>query len=180
MSFAHPTPRLLMRSWRDGDLELWDRHLNVPEVAATVGGLQSREEIAAGLARMAACEAENGFCFWALERREDGAFLGFCGIKRFTAEGIPPELEGAPEIGWRLRPDAWGEGYAREAATATLDLAFGRFSLGEVYAITMPHNDRSWGLMRRLGMKARADLDFVMPVHGRHVTYRIGREEWTG
>lgn len=180
MSFTHRTPRLLMRSWRDGDLELWDKHLNVSAVAETVGGLQSRDEIEAGLARIAACQAENGFSFWALERLGDRAFLGFCGIKRFTAEGAAPELERVPEIGWRLREDAWGHGYAREAASAALDLGFGRFGLATIYAITLAHNDRSRGLMRRLGMTPRPDLDFDMPVHGRHVTYRIGRDEWTG
>lgn len=169
-----------MRSWRDGDLDAWDKWLNVPAVAATVGGLQSREEISAALTRMDACEAENGFCFWALDRTSDGAFLGFCGLKRLNAAGAPAEMIGTPEIGWRLREDAWGQGYAREAATASLDLAFGRFALDRVYAITLADNARSWGLMRRLGMAARPDLDFDMPVHGRHVTYRIGSDEWTG
>lgn len=169
-----------MRSWRDVDLDLWDTWLNVPAVAATVGGLQSREEIAAGLDRLRTCEAEHGHSFWALERREDGAFLGFCGIKRLTAPGIPASIAAAPEIGWRLREDAWGQGYAREAAEASLRLGFTRFGFEAVYAITLPHNERSWGLMRRLGMTPRPELDFDMPVHGRHVTYSIGRDAWTG
>jgi RimJ/RimL family protein N-acetyltransferase len=78
-----------------------------------------------------------------------------------------------------LREGAWGQGYAKEAATAALDLAFGRFGLDQVYAITLTENAPSWGLMRRLGMTARPDLDFDMPLHGRHVTYRMGRDEWT-
>lgn len=179
MSFAHAAQRLVLRSWRDDDLDLWDCHLNVPEVARTVGGLQTREAIAAALERMRACEAGHGYCFWALERRDDGAFLGFCGLKRMTADGAPADLTDQPEIGWRLRPDAWGQGYAREAATATLDLAFGRFALDQVFAITLDWNDRSRGLMQRLGMMPQPALDFEMPVHGRHVTYRIGREAWT-
>ena len=180
MSFAHQTDRLLLRSWRDGDVEAFDRYLNLPPVTDTVGGVQSRDEIQAGLQRIAACEAEHGFCFWAVERLADGAFLGFCGLKRLNAEGAPPEMVGAPEIGWRLRADAWGQGFAREAATAALDLAFGRFGLDQVYAITLAHNERSWGLMRRLGMAARPDLDFDMPIHGRHVTYYLGSDAWTG
>ncbi len=179
MSFAHRTQRLLMRSWRNGDAEQFERHLNVPPVADMVGGVQSREELAAGIDRIAACEAENGFCFWALERLTDRAFLGFCGLKRLTADGAPDQIRQRPEIGWRLRADAWGQGYAREAAGAALDLAFGRFELDDVYAITLIHNARSWGLMRRLGMIARPELDFDMPIHGRHVTYRIGSDEWT-
>lgn len=168
-----------MRSWREGDLEFWDRWLNVPAVARTVGGINTREEIAAALDRFAESQAQHGFSFWALERLSDGAFLGFCGLERFGDRGAPPIMQGAPEIGWRLREDAWGKGYAKEAARASLDLAFRRFDMTEVYAITLTQNERSWGLMRRLGMTARPDLDFDMPAHGRHVTYRIGSEEWT-
>lgn len=180
MSFEHRTDRVLMRSWREGDLELWDTWLNVPAVARTTGGLQTREQIAAALERLQACEADHGHTFWALERLEDGAFLGFCGIKTMTADNSPEAILGRPEIGWRLREDAWGQGYAREAASASLSLAFGQFGLDQVFAITLTHNERSWGLMRRLGMIPRPELDFDMPVHGRHVTYSIGSDAWTG
>lgn len=169
-----------MRSWRNGDLDAFDQLLNVPAVARTVGGLNTREEIAAALKRLVNSQSEHGFCFWALERLCDGAFLGFCGIEPFNDESAPLVMQGAPEIGWRLREDAWGQGYAREAAAASLTLAFGRFGLAEVYAITLANNAASWGLMRRLGMTARPDLDFDMPLHGRHVTYRIGSNAWTG
>jgi RimJ/RimL family protein N-acetyltransferase len=64
------------------------------------------------------------------------------------------------EAGWRLREDAWGQGYAKEAATATLDLAFGQFEADEVIALTVEKNTASWGLMLRLGMVHRPDLDF--------------------
>lgn len=180
MSFEHRTERLLMRSWRSDDLDLWDAWLNVPAVAKTVGGINTRAEIAAAIARMMDSQTELGFCFWALERISDGAFLGFCGLEQLHAKGAPLALQGAPEIGWRLRPDAWGQGYAKEAAMAALDLAFDRFGLDAVYAITLAYNERSWGLMRRLGMTARPELDFDMPVHGRHVTYSLGRDAWTG
>lgn len=178
MSFEHRTDRLLLRSWRDGDLELWDTWLNVPAVARTTGGLQTREQIAISLDRLQVCEADSGHTFWALERLEDGAFLGFCGIKTLAAPGIARAITGMPEIGWRLREDAWGQSFAREAAIASLQLGFSRFAFDAIYAITLIHNERSWGLMRRLGMTPRPELDFDMPVHGRHVTYSIGREAW--
>ena len=105
-----------------------------------LGGLQSREQIEAMVARLRQMQAELGHCFWAVERQADGAFLGFCGLKRLNTEGAPAVMQGAPEIGWRLREDAWGQGYAREAAAASLDLAFGRFGMDEVYAITLTGN----------------------------------------
>lgn len=180
MSFSHPTERLILRSWRDGDAERFEAACNTPAVTRYLGGLQTREQIEETVRRLQQTEADNGFCFWAVERQADGAFLGFCGLKRMNSAGAPEVMQGAPEIGWRLREDAWGQGYAKEAALASLDLAFGQFGLDQVYAITMTGNAASWGLMRRLGMTPRPDLDFDMPVHGRHVTYRIGRDEWMG
>lgn len=179
MSFAHATDRLILRSWRDDDVDAFEAVCNTPTVTRYLGGLQTRDQIEAAAARIRQTEAENGFCFWAVERQADGGFLGFCGLKRMNSPGAPDVMQGAPEIGWRLREDAWGQGYAKEAALASLELAFGRFGLDQVYAITMTGNAASWGLMRRLGMAARPDLDFDMPVYGPHVTYRIGSDEWT-
>ena len=86
------------------------------------------------------------------------------------------------EVGWRLREDAWGQGYAKEAATAALDLAFGRFGADEVIALTVQNNTPSWGLMVRLGMERRADLDFDSPdfdpENPRIIAYAITRAGW--
>lgn len=179
MSFAHATERLVLRSWRDGDAAAFEAACNTLAVTRFTGGLQTREQIEGAVARIRQCEADHGYCFWAIERQADGAFLGFCGLKRLNAEGAPDPIRDTPEIGWRLREDAWGQGYALEAATAALDLAFDRFALDQVHAITLTDNAASWGLMRRLGMTARPDLDFDMPVYGPHITYHIGREQWT-
>lgn len=69
-------------------------------------------------------------------------------------------MTGQHEIGWRLRESAWGRGIAKEAAVASLDLAFGRFEAPHVIAITVAANLPSQGLMDRLGLKRRPDLDF--------------------
>ena len=66
-------------------------------------------------------QEERGFTFWAVERKADGELLGFCGLKIADTPGSP--IEGMHEVGWRLREDAWGQGYAKEAAIASLDFA---------------------------------------------------------
>ena len=89
-----------------------------------------------------------GFTFWAVERKEDGELLGFCGLK--IADDPQSPVEGEYEIGWRLREDAWGRGYAKEAATASLDFAFGPArGASAVVALTVDGNAPSWGLMLR-------------------------------
>ena len=105
MSFAHATDRLILRSWRAGDADAFEAVCNTPAVTRYLGGLQTRDQIDAAVDRIRACQAENGFCFWALERQEDAAFLGFCGLKPLIADGAPEVMQGAPEIGWRLRED---------------------------------------------------------------------------
>ena len=84
-------------------------------------------------------------------------------------------------MGWRLREDAWGRGYAKEAATATLDHAFGSLAADRVVAITFNQNEASWGLMKRLGMKRREDLDYDDPRYPElnpTIVYEIERKEW--
>ena len=77
---------------------------------------------------------ERGFTFWAVERKADGELLGFCGLKLADTPGSP--IEGMVEVGWRLREDAWGQGYAKEAAIASLDFAFDTLGADRVVAIT--------------------------------------------
>lgn len=178
--FALSTERLILRGWRDADLAPYLAMCRDPRVMEFLGGLGTEANCAAGISRQRAGQAERGHCFWAIERQADGAFLGFCGLKP-GQENTP--IQGRVEIGWRLRGDVWGQGYAREAAQASLDWAWANLREDAVWAITVPANVRSWGLMERLGMTRHADLDFDMPApilppdspHLRNITYSIGR-----
>ena len=156
-AFRHDTERLTLRDWREEDWEPFWEGTNTPAVMRWLGGVLDEPGRQASRERMLGYARDFGHTFWPLVRRADGAILGFCGLKRCTDQNGP---FGMTEIGWRLREDAWGHGYAKEAASATLDLAFGRFGADEVIALTVWKNTPSWGLMRRLGMVHRPDLDF--------------------
>jgi len=153
------TERLLLRSWNEGDGAEFARVTNTPEVMEHLGGVEDPIALASTAGRLDAIEREHGFTFWAIERKEDGALLGFCGVKPANVAPLLGELE----IGWRLRHDCWGQGYAREAAEACLAWAWANLEAPRIVAITVPANSRSWGLMERLGMKRRADMDFDHP-----------------
>jgi RimJ/RimL family protein N-acetyltransferase len=173
------TSRLVLRPWREDDLAEFARVTNTPAVMEFLGGVQEPEALRASCARAIASQAERGFCFWIVERRSDNALLGFCGLKI----GNEAPIVGEVEIGWRLREDAWRQGFAREAATASLEWAWRNLSCGRVFAITVRDNARSWGLMERLGMLRQTDLDFehsaLPPGHPcrPHITYAIARPE---
>ena len=173
------TPRLLLRGWREADIEPFIRHLNVEPVMRWLGGVRTRDQqIASVRERFMAWQETLGFTFWAIERKEDGELLGFCGLK--IADDPESPVEGVYEIGWRLREDAWGKGYAKEAATASLDFAFEKLGAERVVALTVEGNSPSWGLMLRLGMTRRADLDYdtAQWAHGMVIVYEMRREQW--
>lgn len=170
------TERLRLRPWRDADRDpFWQmaQDRQVMQYLPSIG----RQESDGTIARMNAFEAEHSFCFWALERRADGRFLGFCGI----LPPHPPFRES--EIGWRLVHDCWGRGYAREAALACLDWAWRETDMQSLVALTVPANTRSRALMVRLGMTHDPKEDFDHPdlPEGdhlrRHVLYRIKRPD---
>jgi len=123
-----------------------------------------------------------GHCFWPIERRLDSAFLGFCGVQLGP---VDTPIEGRIEIGWHLVHDSWGQGYAREAAVASLAWGFANLPIDAIWSMTVPANTRSWGLMERLGMVRHPDLDFDHPAFpsghelSTHITYSITREQWT-
>lgn len=172
------TARLLIRPWRDSDRAPFAAMNADPEVTRYLGPLQARAQSDAMVDRQIALQRALGHCFWALERHADGAFLGFCGIKP-GPDGTP--IAGLPEIGWRLARAHWGLDYAREAAEACLRWACAERGWPGVYAITVRANAASWGLMLRLGMQRRLDMDFDHPAVPDgdalkpHLTYQASR-----
>jgi RimJ/RimL family protein N-acetyltransferase len=174
------TERLLLRNWRDGDAALLHEHCNTPEVMRWLGGVRTPEFMDEVAAKLTSWQEKYGHTFWVVERKEDGAFLGFCGLK--IADGIQSTVLAEIEIGWRLRRDAWGKGYAKEAATASLDHAFETLDAPRVVALTVIGNEMSWGLMKRLGMTLRPDLEYIDLAWPESmnptIVYVITAEEW--
>jgi RimJ/RimL family protein N-acetyltransferase len=177
------TDRLILREWGEGDADRFNAIMNKPAVMRWLGGVQDAEEWNAAYQRILGYQRDFGFTFWIVERKPDGEMLGFCGLKCANAPGANA-IAGDVEIGWRLREDAWGQGYAKEAAVASLDLAFDRFQAPFVIAMTALGNQPSQGLMKRLGMTRRADLDFIheaFPVDSDvnpQIIYRIEAADW--
>lgn len=154
------TERLRLREWDERDEHAFFRIMNTPAVMRWLGGVQTPEEWRNAFERLRSYQRDWGHTFWILEKRSDRELLGFCGLKRANAPGAG-KIEGDFEIGWRLREDAWGQAIAKEAAIASLDLAFDRFRSPRVVALTSLGNLPSQGLMIRLGMSRREDLDFI-------------------
>ncbi|MDP1630705.1 MAG: GNAT family N-acetyltransferase [Caulobacter sp.] len=154
------TPRLILRGWREADLEPWAALNADPEVMRHFPTTYSRVESDAMAAVNQTHIEQHGFGLWAVERRDDGAFLGFTGL--MTLRESNPLAPGV-EAGWRLARHAWGQGYATEAARAALDFGFTRLALATIVAFTAAPNLPSQAVMGRLAMIRRPDLDFDHP-----------------
>ena len=155
------TPRLILRGWREADLEPWAALNADPEVMRHFPSTHTRPESDAMAAGNQDHIDRHGFGLWAVERREDGAFLGFTGLMNLRDSS--PMAPGV-EAGWRMARHAWGQGYATEAARAAMDDGFARMGFKQIVAFTAVPNLPSQAVMGRLGMTRRPDLDFNHPM----------------
>lgn len=172
------TERLLLRRWREADLEPFAALNADPRVTEFMPAALTRAESDALTARLEAHHEEHRFGPWAVEVVGGASFVGFVGLSvpAFEASFTP-----CVEVAWRLASNAWGRGYATEAARAVLADGFERLGLDEILSWTVPANVRSWRVMEKLGMRRDPQHDFDHPrlpqghALRRHWLYRLGR-----
>lgn len=147
------TDRLILRTWTHEDADRLFDMFRRPEVAKWSGNgepMLAVDEARARIDRMpgrAGDRSEAGV--FAIERKDDGVVAGMGMLMP-----LPPSKgvdRSDTEIGWHLHPDAWGHGFATEAATALVERAF-EAGLSELYAVTDPDNGPSQAVCHRLGM----------------------------
>jgi RimJ/RimL family protein N-acetyltransferase len=170
------TERLVLRWLRPADVDALVELDSDPEVMRflTGGKPTKREAVERNLDD--GCDREAGYGRWAAEA--DGTFVGWFALSR--AAHTPPH---EAELGYRLRRDAWGRGYATEGSRALLRKAFTELGTRRVWAETMFVNARSRQVMERVGLRfVRVfHVDFDDPIPGTEhgeVEYEILREEW--
>jgi RimJ/RimL family protein N-acetyltransferase len=173
------TSRLRLRSWRTSDATAYAAACNTPPVMRWLGGVQSGRALKQDIRFFRQMEANDGFTFWALELREGGGLLGFCGLLRITERDCP--FAGAVEIGWRVSEREWRKGYAFEAAERVLSFGFNELDLSEIVSRAAVGNAASRGLMEKLGMRRLRELDYVPKFEVAPLAvYSIGKESALG
>ena len=96
------TERLILRRFRDDDLAAWCAHLNTLEVRAHLGGVVSAKEMAERFARQRDSWDDDKGGWLAIERKADGAFLGYCGFGRFGGSEVCSQTSEANRGSWRV------------------------------------------------------------------------------
>ena len=152
------TARLVLRPWTEQDLPLLIGWNADPQVYRHFGRPRAADDVRARFALMRDWQDRLGFSFWAVERKADRAVIGNCGLKPLT---VPWPDPADIEIGWLLAPEAWGQGYATEAAAAAL--ATGLARAPRVIAMIARTNLPSMAVASAIGLARVPSLDFDHP-----------------
>lgn len=154
------TERLLLRQWRNEDLEQLIEMNRDPKVMEFVGPILSEDQSAAMMERVRNSWRQRRFGRYAVEVKETRSFIGFIGL---AMTRIDTHFSPAVEIGWRLSTQYWGKGYATEGANAVSDFAFNDLGLSELVSFTSTQNVRSRRVMEKIGFQRNPIDDFDHP-----------------
>ena len=166
------TGRLTLRELEEGDAADLRGILQDAEVMYAWEAPFTDAEVEAWLAENLRRYQTDGFSFWAVERKDSGAFIGVCGPLVETINGVRHT-----GVAYIFAKAHWGNGYAAEAAAACVDYAFNELGADEVIAEIRPENIKSRRVAERLGMAVRSS--FVKNYKGRampHLIYVLAKE----
>ncbi len=164
------TERLVLRPFRDDDLDAYAAMCADPEVVRYIGArsVLSREDAWRQMAMFMGHWQLRGFGIWAVEEQATGALVGRVGL--YFPEGWPDR-----ELAWTLARPYWGRGFALEAARAALAHAFDTLEWRRVISLIDPDNHRSIRLAERLGERREGEVT----LRGHRLSlYAIERDAW--
>ena len=170
------TARLVLRGWRDADRAAFHAMNSDPVVMATLGPVMTRAQSDAFMNRIDLHFAEHGYGVWCVEF--EGEPIGYTGF-------MVPWFRDGVEIGWRIRSELWGRGFAPEAARECLRHGFEDLGFDEVISFTAASNTNSRRVMEKIGLTYDPAADFEHPSVPEgdplrpHVLYRSTIAEWT-
>lgn len=172
------TERLIFRDWNKPDIIDFIKMNEDSEVMKYFPSKLTSEESVDFLSRIKEEFTRSGYGLYPVELKETGEFIGYIGfhLSTFKSDFTP-----CVEIGWRLKREYWGRGYATEGALACLEYGFNHLGFEEVYSFTATINIPSENLMRRLGMHymknfmhPKVDDEKLME----HVLYYMNNEQY--
>ncbi len=165
------TDRLRLEPFDERHLEGLHAMNRLPEVMRFITGKpETLEQTRAAIEVVKGRWAQYGFSWWAFVERGTGRVIGAGCIQYLGRDPANPH-----EIGWRLVPDKWGQGYASEAALAMAGWAFDSLGAPLLCAVCKPDNLDSARVMQRLGMRYRGEETWY---DSAHAVYEMTRVDW--
>jgi [ribosomal protein S5]-alanine N-acetyltransferase len=166
------TKRLVCTRMQLDDLDDIRRMHTDPTVMATLGGLKTDEFTVEFVQRQVDQWERHGYGLWILRDAGDGGFVGRCGIRNVTIDGVEEV-----ELGYGLMSEFWGRGLAADASMEALRVGFDVAGLDSVVAFTLHANARSRRVMEKCGLTYERDIVWW---NTPHVLYRITAAQYRG
>ncbi|CAM1368445.1 GNAT family N-acetyltransferase [Tenacibaculum xiamenense] len=148
--YLFKSKRLGFRNWKESDKPKMGMINSDPKVMEYFPKIPTQQETNQHIDRMRTQFSENGYCYFAVDKLENGEFIGFIGIAEQTFES---DFTPCVDIGWRLARTEWGQGFATEGAKRCLEYAFNEIGLRNIKSICPEINDKSESVMKKIGMK---------------------------
>ena len=170
------TSRLILRNWKQNDIEPFAILNSDPRVCQFLPNVLSQEETLTSVIKIQSHFKKHAFGLFAVELISTKTFIGFVGLKYFSFDShFTPSVQ----LAWRLSWKNWGQGLATEATQKVTQYGFETLGLPEILAITAKNNQGSRRVMEKLGMFTNEDENFLHPQleysHplAEHVLYRF-------
>jgi RimJ/RimL family protein N-acetyltransferase len=141
------TERLRLREFVPEDVDALSAVLSDPETMRYYPASLDRTGVAEWIERNRRRYADAGHGLWAMVLKSSGEVVGDCGLTQQTVDGV-----GEIEIGYHVRRDLWGQGYAPEAARACRDYGFARLGAERLISLVPLGNLPSRRVAEKVGM----------------------------
>lgn len=155
-NYLFTSERLGFRNWTEADLDMLVQLNADSAVMEHFPKPLSRQESVDMLRRLQDHYKKRGHTYYAVEVIATRELIGFIGL---AYQEYETDFTPATDIGWRLKPSAWGQGFATEGAKRCLDLAFNELKLTRVISTCTLSNKRSEHVMKKIGMSKRAEFN---------------------
>ena len=158
------TPRLLIRSLQPADVPSLVALWTDPEVTRHMGGPRDPAKVRDALEGELKADAPDPFDLHPVVEKASERIIGDCGLVRKEVDG-----RSEVEVVYVFAAEAWGRGYATEAASALRDAAVHRLAIPRLIALIDPENTASARVAERIGM--RRERSTVRPGGGIRLIY---------
>ena len=179
MNYIFESERLFFRKWKEEDIKIFSDMNSDPTVMEYFPKILTEKESKQLYEKIVMDLDKNSYGLWAVELKNSNQFIGFIGFNYTTFKS---DFTPCLEIGWRIKKEEWGKGYATEGAKASLNYGYHELGLDEIYSFTSKINQRSEKVMIKIGLNKIGEFEHPNIEEGnklrRHVLYKIVKNEY--
>jgi len=176
--YIFKSERLGFRNWTSEDLNQFVKLNSDEEVMEHFPRILTKNEVRGLIIDLKKHFSKNGFTYYATEILETKEFIGMIGLafQEYNTKFTP-----AIDIGWRLKRDSWGKGYATEGAKRCLEYAFDELDINKVISVCTIKNKKSENVMKKIGMTKIGEFNHPEMInhseYEKHLCYDINKEK---